>query len=39
MQSTKVDYWVSKLGMSPHPEGGYYKETFQSEEQTSDNEL
>lgn len=39
MQSNKVEYWVSNLGMSPHPEGGYYKETFQSEEQISDNEL
>jgi uncharacterized protein len=39
MQSNKVEYWVSNLGMSRHPEGGYYKETFQSEEQISDNEL
>lgn len=39
MQSNKVEYWVSNLGMSRHPEGGYYKETFQSEEQISDKEL
>lgn len=39
MQLNKVDYWVSKLGMKPHPEGGYYKETFQSEEQIGDSEL
>jgi predicted cupin superfamily sugar epimerase len=23
-------YWVEKLKMSPHPEGGYYKETYKS---------
>jgi uncharacterized protein len=39
MQQNKVEYWVSNLGMSRHPEGGYYKETFQSEEQISDHEL
>jgi uncharacterized protein len=39
MRLSKLDYWVSKLGMSPHPEGGYYKETFKSEEHVSDNEL
>ncbi|WP_436372231.1 cupin domain-containing protein [Cytobacillus sp. BC1816] len=32
-------YWVSKLGLTPHPEGGYYKRTFESEECTSDQEL
>ncbi|WP_419887878.1 cupin domain-containing protein [Neobacillus niacini] len=39
MKLNQLDYWVSKLGMTPHPEGGYYKETFQSEEQISDKEL
>jgi uncharacterized protein len=39
MQLNKVDYWVSKLGMSRHPEGGYFKETFKSEEHISDSEL
>ena len=32
-------YYVSKLGLEPHPEGGYYKSTFASEEYTSDQEL
>ena len=32
-------YYIEKLGLSPHPEGGYYKETFQSAEVTSDQEL
>jgi uncharacterized protein len=39
MQLNQLDFWVAKLGMNPHPEGGYYKETFQSEEQISDREL
>lgn len=24
-------YWVEKLGLMPHPEGGFLKETYQSE--------
>ncbi len=24
-------YWTRKLGLNPHPEGGYYKETYRSE--------
>ncbi|MGE7876664.1 cupin domain-containing protein [Peribacillus muralis] len=27
------------IGLLPHPEGGYYKRTFESEERTSDLEL
>ncbi|MFJ7850018.1 cupin domain-containing protein [Peribacillus sp. NPDC097206] len=34
-----ANYYVTKLGMEPHPEGGFYKRTFESEEQTSDQEL
>ena len=29
---------ISKLEMLPHPEGGYYKETYRSEEQTINKE-
>lgn len=29
--SLKVDYYVEKLQMLPHPEGGWYKETYRSE--------
>ena len=25
-----AQYWIDKLAMQPHPEGGYYKETYQS---------
>jgi predicted cupin superfamily sugar epimerase len=28
-----TDYWVKYLDLLPHPEGGYYKETFRSLEQ------
>lgn len=30
MNRHDAQYYVSKLGLAPHPEGGYYKETFQS---------
>lgn len=39
MKNSNAEYWVSKLGLLPHPEGGYYKSTFRSEEHTSDKEL
>lgn len=39
MQINNLSNLVSKLGLTAHPEGGYYKETFQSEEHVSDIEL
>lgn len=27
--------WISKLNLQPHPEGGYYKEVFRSEQYVS----
>ncbi len=39
MNSHDPQYYVSKLGLVPHPEGGYYKSTFASEERTTDQEL
>ncbi len=27
----KAEYWIEKLEMQKHPEGGYYKETYRSE--------
>ncbi|UNK18440.1 cupin domain-containing protein [Paenibacillus sp. N3/727] len=39
MKEHDAKYYVSKLGLNPHPEGGYYKRTFESQEQTSDQEL
>lgn len=26
------EYWVKKLDLQPHPEGGYFRETYRSEE-------
>lgn len=31
------DKWIEKLELMPHPEGGYYKETFKSNQTLSDN--
>jgi uncharacterized protein len=39
MHINDLQTWVSKLDLLPHPEGGYFKPTFESEESTSDNEL
>ena len=27
-----IDFWIKYLGLLPHPEGGYYKETYRSPE-------
>ena len=27
-----AEYWIEHLGLQPHPEGGYYKETYRSDE-------
>jgi len=27
-----AEYWINKLGLIKHPEGGYFKETYRSEE-------
>lgn len=32
MSSNKVSTYISKLGLFPHPEGGFYKETYRSED-------
>jgi uncharacterized protein len=39
MHIGELQDWVTKLGLVPHPEGGYYKRTFESEDQVSDQEL
>lgn len=33
MEKSSIDsasYWIEKLALQPHPEGGYYKEVFRS---------
>jgi predicted cupin superfamily sugar epimerase len=32
-------YWIQKLGLIPHPEGGYYRQTYRSDEWVSDADL
>jgi len=39
MPATSPEYWISKLNLLAHPEGGYYRRTYQSGEQISDQEL
>jgi predicted cupin superfamily sugar epimerase len=31
MLAKDAAYWVRKLGLQPHPEGGYYRQTYQSD--------
>jgi uncharacterized protein len=30
--SNKVKYWIEKLNLQPHPEGGYFREVYRSDE-------
>jgi len=39
MSKKKIHSLISNLGLLPHPEGGYYKNTYQSTERISDTEL
>ncbi|MCH6266892.1 cupin domain-containing protein [Neobacillus citreus] len=39
MDIRMLDSLVKNLGLEHHPEGGYYKRTFESSEQISDQEL
>ena len=39
MNQQDPQFYISKLGLEPHPEGGYFRRTFESKEQTSDQEL
>ncbi|MBC8603087.1 cupin domain-containing protein [Parabacteroides acidifaciens] len=31
MKDMQASYWIKRLGMTPHPEGGYYKEEYRPE--------
>jgi predicted cupin superfamily sugar epimerase len=33
MSKKKADYWIKHLGLQTHPEGGYFKEVYRSQEQ------
>jgi predicted cupin superfamily sugar epimerase len=28
--NVEAQYWIDRLGLQPHPEGGYYRETYRS---------
>lgn len=32
LTENEAGYWVAKLGLQPHPEGGYYKEVYRSDD-------
>ena len=32
MQTRLAEYWIRKLGLLPHPEGGWYRETYRAVE-------
>jgi hypothetical protein len=34
-----MDYWIKKLNLEPHPEGGYYKEMYRCSESVSRESL
>jgi predicted cupin superfamily sugar epimerase len=31
MTSTNAQYWIDRLGLEPHPEGGWYRQTYRAE--------
>ncbi len=35
----EADYYINRLGLQPHPEGGWYKETYRAEEMITQNGL
>jgi uncharacterized protein len=30
-KKTEAKYWIEKLGLEPHPEGGYFRQTYKSD--------
>ncbi|TFF36356.1 cupin domain-containing protein [Mucilaginibacter psychrotolerans] len=35
MKQPDAEYWIKQLSLQPHPEGGYYKEVFRSQQQVN----
>ena len=31
LEEKKATYWVERLGLEPHPEGGYFRQTYRSD--------
>jgi len=38
MNPRTVSYWIEHLNLQPHPEGGYYREIFRSEQEVVRNQ-
>lgn len=34
-----AEYWIEKLGLEQHPEGGFYKETYRSKDRIHESKL
>lgn len=34
-----ADYWIKKLGLDPHPEGGYFREIYRAAESVDQDAL
>ena len=39
MKTSRTDYWIKTLDLSPHPEGGYFREMYRSAETIEANHL
>lgn len=39
MSELTAEYWINKLNLQAHPEGGYFKEVYRSEEDLEHNAL
>ena len=39
MAAQNAEYWIDRLGLIAHPEGGYFKETFRSPEILQEDSL
>jgi uncharacterized protein len=39
LSMNNVNYWINHLGLLPHPEGGFYKETYRSSETVASTAL
>jgi len=33
MEKHSAEYWINQLGLEPHPEGGFYRQTYKSVEE------
>ena len=39
MVNNEVQNWIEKLGLEPHPEGGYFKSTYTANEDVGNRKL